>query len=206
VIVNQNSISNEENGQRNIYKAKFNIEKLYKGNSISEFDVWGSTDYTKLGSCEILLNPNERYLAVVQKNANGKFLINRCTPLFLLDDKKPINQQIPDLENLFSYLEKNKNNLLGYFVDYYDSSKHYDEKNKVLKNDFKKTFGEKLKGKFGIYRIKIDDDRRIQEILPIKSIGLDDNKFQNLMKKNITIVRPSTFGSGNEFLLILQFK
>lgn len=201
-----NSKYNRDGNQMNIYKAKVKIDQLYKGNPVFELNIFGTTTYAYSGACEKLVKPNEKYLVLLNKNSNGEYYISSCSNMSKIDDKKSINSQLKTEQKIFKYLDKNKNNLYGVFADYYDNSEDWDQQNKKIITDFSKIFGNKTKGKFGIYRIKTNEAQKIVEIIPLKKTGLDEMKIQELMKKNFEIDYDYlNHNSSNEYLICLKF-
>lgn len=201
-----NSLSNRNGNQMNIYKAKINVEKVYKGIPISELNIFGTTTYASSGACEKLVKPNEKYLVLLNKNSNGEYYVSSCSEMSKIDNKKPINKQLKTEQKIFKYLEKNKNNFYGIFVDYYDNSEHWDQINKKLITDFSITFGKRLNGKFGIYKVRINENQKIVDLTPIKKTGLDEQKIQELMKRNLEIENYLGRNYGEEFLIFLKFQ
>ncbi|TDX86627.1 hypothetical protein [Epilithonimonas xixisoli] len=91
------------------------------------------------------------------------------------------------------------------FVNFYDNSLKFDEANKILNNEFKSVFGEKLKNKFGVYKIKLDSENNIIEVNSIKKFGLNESKMLALIKKNIKIDYLFDENLNSEYLLFLNF-
>lgn len=201
-----NNMYNHDGNQMNIYKAKINIEKIYKGIPIWELNVFGTTTYASSGACEKLVKPNEKYLVLLNKNSNGEYYVSSCSEMSKIDNNRTINSQLKTEQKIFKYLEKNKGNLYGIFVDYFDNSENWDQTSKKVITDFFKTFGKKINGKFGIYKVKIDDNQKIVEIIPIKKTGLNEQKIQELMRKNLEIENYLGSNYGNEFLICLKFR
>lgn len=102
-------------------------------------------------------------------------------------------------QNLFHYLEKNKVQLQKLeIMDFYDKSNNWEG------NDFVKTFGNQLKYKFGIYKVKVDAENNIIAVNPIKKIGLDEKKVSALIRKNLKIYHFSNKNPDAEYLLFLD--
>ncbi|MDP9954953.1 hypothetical protein J2X97_000590 [Epilithonimonas hungarica] len=116
------------------------------------------------------------------------------------------SKTIDNYSKQFSYLEKNNLIFKDFkFINYYDSSVKFDELNNILTNEFKSTFGQKLKNKFGVYKIKLDSENNIIEINSIKKTGLNERKILTLIKKNIKAKYLFNKSPNSEYLLFLDF-
>ena len=197
----------DRNGsQMDVYKAKINVEKIYKGKAFSELNIFGKTTYAYSGACEKLVKSNEKYFILLQKNSNGEYYVSLCSPMSKLYNEKSINQQLKKEQKIINYLERNQNKFLGLkFVDYYDNSENWDHANKKTITDFTKTFDKKLNNKFGVYKVKIDNKEKITEIITIKESGLDEKIIQLLMKKNLELDNYFNQNANDEYLILLRF-
>jgi hypothetical protein len=50
--------------------------------------------------------------------------------------------------------------------------------------------------------VKINDDEKISEIIPIQKIGIKEKQIQELMKKNLRIFRVRGYNSDEYFILL----
>ncbi|UQB70140.1 hypothetical protein [Epilithonimonas zeae] len=186
------------------YKAKIHFDKIFKGQKFKELNVIGNSKNINSGACETLVEPGKKYLILLNKNSNGEYTVSLCSSMFQINtnDLKTID----NYSKQFSYLEKNNLIFKDFkFINYYDSSVKLDELNNVLTNEFKSTFGQKLKNKFGVYKIKLDSENNIIEINSIKKTGLNERKILTLIKKNIKAKYLFNKSPNSEYLLFLDF-
>lgn len=189
-----------------VYNAKINVEKIYKGKAFSELNIFGKTTHAYTGACERLVKRNEKYFVLLQKNSNGEYFVSSCSPMSKLNNEKSINEELKEEQKIINYLEKYKTKFLGLkFVDYFDNSENWDDTNKKLTTDFAKTFDKKLNNKFGVYKVKVDDKEKITEIIPVKKSGLNEKIIQSLMKKNLELENYFNQNPNNEYLILLRF-
>lgn len=186
------------------YKAKFHFDKIFKGQKFEELNVIGNSKNINSGACERLVEPGKKYLILLNKNSNGEYTVSLCSSMFQINTND--SKTIDNYNKQFSYLEKNNLIFKDFkFINYYDSSVKFDELNNILTNEFKSTFGQKLKNKFGVYKIKLDSENNIIEINSIKKTGLNERKILTLIKKNIKAKYLFNKSPNSEYLLFLDF-
>ena len=207
IITIESTYGNEERNEImsgvRIYKAKISFDRLYKGNRIEELVIFGSTTNARSGGCEKLVKAGEKYLLLTSKNQNGEYVVSLCSSMYKIYDNQ---NEVKKYSKQFNYLEKNKNLFKGLqFIDYEDNSEGWNNIEKTTTNEFKSVFGKQIKNKFGVYKIKIDNENNIIEVKSIKKIKLNEKKVLELIKKNIKIYSASYKNSDSEYLLFLDF-
>lgn len=186
------------------YKAKIRFDKIYKGKGFDELTILGTTESISSGACEKLVKAGQRYLILLNKDANGKYIVSFCSNMYGVSNEN--SNEIKKYNNVFRYLEENKTKFQDLrFIDFFDTSQNWDDVNKKEISGFINAFGKKLNNKFGFYRIKLDSENNITEVKSIKKIGLNENKVLALIKKNIKAYYPFYKNSDSEYLLFLDF-
>ncbi|WP_312302319.1 hypothetical protein [Chryseobacterium sp.] len=193
----------DENTEQRTYKADIEIEKVYKGATFKTMYVRGLIRNSYSGACEINVQPNERYLIFLNKY-NNTYSISSCTPRSALKNK-PTKDEKSWLKNLgkaFTYLDNNKFRFIGL-----QFTRCYDETRTGYKSDLSKISGFKPKQPFAIYKVKIDDTSKIQEITPVTTFGSKDGMIENILKTNMTVSTPASFWipDPKEGLLFLSY-
>lgn len=179
------------------YKAKIHFDKLYKGQKFEELNIIGNSKSINSGACETQVKLGEKYLILLNKNNKGEYVVSQCSSMFPVDYNNSKN--LVYYQNLFHYLEKNKVQLQKLeIMDFYDKSDNWEG------NEFVKTFGNQLKYKFGIYKVKVDAENNIIAVNPIKKIGLDEKKVSALIRKNLKVYYFSNKNPNAEYLLFLD--
>lgn len=195
-----NEIVNEVGFGNRTYKAKIGFDKIYKGKEFNELTILGTTESISSGACEIQVKAGEKYLILLNKNLEGKYIVSLCSNIYR------VNSNLKKYNQLFRYLDKNRIKFQDLrFLAFYDKSNDWDDINKKETSDFINTFGKKLKNKFGLYKIKIDSENNIIEVNSIKKIGLNENKILTLIKKNIKVDFISNKVPNSQYLLFLDF-
>jgi len=181
------------------YSADLKFEKIYKGMTFKTLNIFGTTTSLSSGACEKLVMKGEKYLILLSKNKDGLYFVSSCSTMPKIFEDKFLNEY----ENIFKVIEKNKANLhFPKFVQYDDMSEDYNQQKKQITNDFLKLNKKRLRGKLGIYKVKINDDDKISEIIPIQKIGIKEKQIQELMKKNLRIFRGKSFKTDEYFILL----
>lgn len=193
----------DENTEQRTYKAEIEIEKTYKGTTFKTMNVRGLIGNSYSGACEVNVLPNERYLIFLNKY-NNTYSISLCTPKSKLENKstKAENLQFKNLSEAFTYIDNNKFR----FMDL-QFTRCYDETQTGSRSDLSKISGFKPKQPFAIYKVKIDDRSKIQEITPVTTFGSKDSIIENILKTNMKVSKPTSFWNPNpkEALLFLFY-
>jgi hypothetical protein len=193
----------DENTEQRTYKADIEIEKMYKGTTFKTMNVRGLIGNSYSGACEIDVLPNERYLIFLNKNNNTPS-ISSCTPKSKLENKptKAENLWLKNKEKAFTYLNNNTFRFIGL-----QFSHCYDETQTESRSDLSKISGFKPKQPFAIYKVKIDDTSKIQEITPVTTFGSKDSMIENILKTKMKVFTPTSFWNPNpkEALLFLSY-
>lgn len=191
--------NNPEGTGLRTYSADLKFEKIYKGIAFKTLNVFGSTSSLSSGACEKLVMKGEKYLIVLSKNKEGIYYVSSCSTMPQISDDK----YLKEYENIFKVIEKNKADLyFPKFAQYEDMSEDYNHLTKQITNDFLKLNEKRLRGKLGIYKVKINDDEKISEIIPIQKIGIKEKQIQELMQKNLRIFRVRGYNSDEYFILL----
>lgn len=181
------------------YSADLKFEKIYKGIAFKTLNVFGSTSSLSSGACEKLVMKGEKYLIVLSKNKEGLYYVSSCSTMPQISDDKFVKEY----ENIFKVIEENRADLyFPKFAQYEDMSEDYNHQKKQITNDFLKLNEKRLRGKLGIYKVKINDDEKISEIVAIQKIGIKEKQIQELMKKNLRISRGTGYKSDEYFILL----
>lgn len=199
-----NEIRNDAEFGSRTYKAKISFDKIFKGKEFEELIILGTTESISSGACEKLVKAGQKYLILLNKGADGKYIISFCSNIYGVSNEN--SNEIKKYNNVFRCLEENKTKFQDLrFLDFFDTSRNWDDVNKKEISGFINTFGKKLNNKFGFYKIKLDSENNITEVNSIKKIGLDEKKVSALIKKNIKVYYPSYKNSNSEYLLFLDF-
>lgn len=193
----------DENTEKRTYKADIEIEKTYKGKAFKTINVSGLIGNSYSGACEINVLPDERYLIFLNKY-NNTYSISSCTPKSKLENKptKAENLQLKNLSEAFTYIDNNKFRFMGL-----QFTRCYDETQTESRSDLSKISGFKPKQPFAIYKVKIDDTSKIQEITPVTTFGSKDSMIENILKTKMKVSTPTSFWNANpkEGLLFLSY-
>lgn len=201
IITIKSTYRSEIKDDSRIYKAKISFDKIYKGNEIEELTILGRIDSVSSGACERLVRTGEKYLILLNKN--GTQLITLCSSIYSIDNYSL--SFINDYKKQFDFLANNKDLFKGLkFINFHDISKKWDDLKKETTNEFEAVFKKKLKNRFGIYKVEIDNKNEIVKINTVKKIGLSEKKFLELIKKNITVDFRDR-SPNSEYLLLLNF-
>lgn len=180
-----------------LYTADIKFEKIYKGTTFKILNVLGASNFINSGSCGILIKKGEKYLILLSKNRDGEFYASSCSTMPQISDDNVIKKY----ESIFNVIEKNKSKIYsGKFAEYEDLSNEYDIHKKQAINDFTK-LDKKLRGKFGIYKVKIRGEGEIYAIQAVLEIGIKEKKIQELMKKNFRVYE-GVSTQGEYFILL----
>ncbi|WFB69676.1 hypothetical protein [Chryseobacterium sp. WX] len=194
----------DENTEQRSYKADIEIEKVYKGaKTFKTMNVRGLIGNSYSGACEIDVLPNERYLIFLNQY-NNTYSISSCTPKSKLENKPTKDEKLwlKNLEKAFTYLNNNTFRFIGL-----QFTRCYDEFQTEYKSDLSKISGFKPKQPFAIYKVKIDDTSKIQEITPVTTFGSKDSMIENILKTKMKVSTPTSFWNANpkEGLLFLSY-
>lgn len=193
----------DENTEQRTYKADIEIEKMYKGTIFKTINVRGLIGNSYSGACEVDVLPNERYLIFLNKYDNISS-ISSCTPKSKLGNRptKAEKLWLKNQEKVFTYLDNNKFRFMGL-----QFTRCYDENQTEYKSDLSKISGFKPKQSFAIYKVKINERSRIQEITPVITFGSKDSTIENILKTNMIVSTPVSFWNPNpkEALLFLSY-
>jgi len=193
----------DQNTEQRTYKADIEFEKVYKGKTtFKTMNVRGLIGNSYSGACEIDVQPNERYLIFLKSDST--YTISSCTPKSKLGNK-PTKAEKSELKNLgkaFMYLDNNKFRFMGL-----QFTSCYDETQTEHVSDLSKISRFKPKQPFAIYKVKIDDRSKIQEITPVTTFGSKDDTIENILKTNMIVSPPRSFWIPNqkEALLFLFY-
>lgn len=185
------------------YKANINFLSLFKGNKFEVLNIVGHTKFVNSGSCEILIEPGEKYLITLNKNEKGEFWISQCSSIQRIYDQN-LDETITNYKALFQYLTKNSMKFKnGEFVMYWDQTSEYNPSTKNIESGIKKLSNKKVG--FGLYAIKIDDNNSITEIHPIKKLKVKQLKLYQLIKEKFEIYPPENFSKERKYFLAIIF-
>lgn len=191
---------NRNGMQMDSYSADLKFEKIYKGVEFKTLNIFGTTVYASSGACEKLVKKGEKYLILLSKNNDGEYYVSSCNKMSEISDEK----HVKEYEDIFNIIERNKaKSFFIKFADYDDASEDYNIQNYDVVNDFSKLNDKRLKNKFGIYKVEINNDGKILKITPIEKIGVNEEQIQKLMKENFTVYNGLNTNSG-EYLLLLK--
>ncbi|WP_312508038.1 hypothetical protein [Chryseobacterium culicis] len=191
----------DENIEQRTYKADIEIEKMYKGTIFKTINVRGLIGNSYSGACEVNVLPNERYLIFLNRYDNTSS-ISSCTPKSKLENKptKAEKLWLKNQEKVFTYLDNHKFSFIQF-------ARCYDETQTGNTSDLSKISGFKPKQPFAIYKVKINEMSKVQEITPVTTFGSKDNMIENILKTNMIISTPTSFWDPNpkEALLFLSY-
>lgn len=194
----------DENAEQRTYKADVEFEKLYKGAKFKTLNVRGLIGNSYSGACEINVEPNERYLILLSGVNNNNPTISSCTPKSRLSTKptKDENSELEALKKTFSYLDENKYKFIGLTFTSCD-----DETSDDGQTDLSQIKDFKPKQPFAIYRVKINESSKIEEIVTINDFGSQDKIIKDIIKRNMIVDRPMFSDSSDkkEFLILLFY-
>lgn len=192
-----------ENKQQRTYKADIEFEKVYKGKAFKTISVEGLIRKSSLAACEIGVKSNERYLIFLNK-FNNSYSMSYCTPKSRLKNKADEDErsELEDLGKTFSYLDNNRSKFKGLQFTYC-----YDDSQTGYKSDLSKISDFMPKQPFAIYKVKINELSKIEEMTPIESFGSKDNIIEDILKTKMKVSRPMNSQDLNqqEFLLFLSY-
>lgn len=181
------------------YSADLKFEKIYKGIAFKTLNVFGNTTSLSSGACEKLVAKGEKYMILLSKNKDGLYYVSSCSTMPQISD----DNFVIEYENIFKILEKNMAHLaFPRFATYHDLSEDYNPQTKQKISGFLK-LNRRLRNKIGIYKVKVNDDEKIIEIVPIQKIGIKEKQVQELMKKNLTVFGGAGF-KIDEYLILLE--
>lgn len=193
----------DEDEQQRTYKADVEFEKVYKGAKFTTLQVRGLIGRSSSAACEINIQPNERYMIFLNKS-DSSYSISSCTPKSKLENKptKAENLWLKNMSTIFSYLDNNNFKFIGL-----QFARCYDITQTNYKSDLSEIKGFKPKQPFAIYKVKVDDSSRIQEINSVLSFGSKDNTIENILKTKMSVSKPisSWIPDQKEFLLFLSY-
>ncbi|WP_223606063.1 hypothetical protein [Chryseobacterium sp. OSA05B] len=194
----------DENIEQRTYKADVEFEKLYKGTKFKTLTVRGLIGNSSSGACEIDIQPNERYLILLSRSGGNGYTISSCTPKSNLSamSSKDENSQLETLKKTFSYLDQNRYKFTGLtftFCEYETSDDGQTDLSKIV--DFQP------KHSFSIYRVKINESSKIEEIVTITGFGSQDKIIEDVIKRKMIVDRPMFSNSSDrkEFLILLFY-
>ncbi len=191
----------DENIEQRTYKADIEIEKMYKGTIFKTINVRGLIGNSYSGACEVNVLPNERYLIFLNRYDNTSS-ISSCTPKSKLENKptKAEKLWLKNQEKVFTYLDNHKFSFIQF-------ARCYDETQTGNTSDLSKISGFKPKQPFAIYKVKINEMSKIQEITPVTTFGSKDSIIENILKANMIVSAPTSFWDPNpkEALLFLSY-
>ncbi|SEH28857.1 hypothetical protein [Chryseobacterium culicis] len=191
----------DENIEQRTYKADIEIEKMYKGTIFKTINVRGLIGNSYSGACEVNVLPNERYLIFLNRYDNTSS-ISSCTPKSKLENKptKAEKLWLKNQEKVFTYLDNHKFSFIQF-------ARCYDETQTGNKSDLSKISGFKPKQPFAIYKVKINEMSKVQEITPVTTFGSKDSIIENILKTNMIVSATTSFWDPNpkEALLFLSY-
>ncbi|MBE4947702.1 hypothetical protein [Chryseobacterium culicis] len=191
----------DENIEQRTYKADIEIEKMYKRTIFKTINVRGLIGNSYSGACEVNVLPNERYLIFLNRYDNTSS-ISSCTPKSKLENKptKAEKLWLKNQEKVFTYLDNHKFSFIQF-------ARCYDETQTGNKSDLSKISGFKPKQPFAIYKVKINEMSKIQEITPVTTFGSKDSIIENILKTNMIVSATTSFWDPNpkEALLFLSY-
>jgi hypothetical protein len=194
----------DENTEQRTYKADIEFEKVYKGTTtFKTMNVRGLIGNSYSGACEVDVLPNERYLIFLNQS-NNTYSISSCTLKSKLGNRptKAEKSWLKNQEKVFTYLDNNKFRFMGL-----QFTRCYDEFQTEYKSDLSKISGFKPKQPFAIYKVKINERSKIQEITPVTTFGSKDSTIEKILKTNMIVSTPVSFWNPNpkEALLFLSY-
>lgn len=189
-----------ENTEQRTYKADIKFEKIYKGKEFKILHVRGLIDNSYSGACEIDIKPGETYLILLNKY-NGEYSISACSPKYRFDMKKE-KATAKALGKTFAYLDKNKSKFIGFkFTTCFDELQKGDRSDLSAIGDFSP------KNPFAIYKVKINDLSKIEELTPLATFGDKDQEVETILRRNMIVESPMFVNKepGKEFLILLLY-
>lgn len=189
-----------ENAEQRTYKADIKFEKIYKGKKFQTLTVRGLIGNPYSGACETDVQPGETYLILLNKY-NGEYSISSCSPKYRFDmEKEKATSEV--LEKTFAYIDKNKFAFTGL-----QFATCFDELQKGNKSDLSAIKNFSPKNPFAIYKVKVNDYSKIEELTPVTTFGDKDQEIENILKRNMIVDTPMFFDHkpGEEFLILLLY-
>lgn len=189
-----------ENTEQRTYKADIKFDKIYKGKEFKILNVRGLIGNSYSGACEIDVKPGETYLILLNKY-NGEYSISACSPKYRFDLEKE-KATAKALGKAFAYLDKNKSKFIGFeFTTCFDELQKGDKSNLSAIGNFSP------KNPFAIYKVRINDLSKIEELTPLTTFGDKDQEVENILKKNMIVDLPMFVNKepGKEFLILLLY-
>lgn len=189
----------DENYEQRTYKADIEFETIYKGEKFKTLVVSGLIGKSYPGACEINIEPDEKFLLLLKKY-NGSYMLNSCSPRHRLSENE--KGTLKTLSETFAYLDNNKYKFTGLeFITCFDDLQNSD------KPKFSDIENFLPKQPFAIYKVKINDSFKIEEILPITEFGSNDKLIEAILKQNMEVDTPlfSESSSRKEFLILLLY-
>lgn len=202
--------------QRSTYKADLAFEKIYKGNEFDGLNIYGRINVTDansifVGGCDLSVEKGEKYLVILKKNQNNEYWASLCSRLiYLSSEQNPLSdeaEKINSYSNLFSGIEKYKEQFSTLkFVNLYDKTLRLNHKTNKLESDFTKLKIRDPSNKIGFYKITLNDNMKIDHIVPIKKVGTRDEEIEKIIMKNLSRVQGYSENKPKELLLLLYFQ
>ncbi|SHE76968.1 hypothetical protein [Chryseobacterium sp. OV279] len=194
----------DENIEQRTYKADVEFEKLYKGTEFKTLTVRGLIGNSHSAACEIDIEPNERYLILLSGAGSNSYTISSCTPKSKLSARssKDENSELENLKKTFSYLDKNRYKFTGLTFTFCE-----DGTSDIGQTDLSKIKDFQPKQSFAIYRVKINESSKIDEIVTITGFGSQDKIIEDVIKRKMIVDRPMFSNSSDkkEFLILLFY-
>jgi len=194
----------DENTNQRTYKADVEFEKLYKGTKFKTLNVRGLIGNSYSGACETNIEPNERYLILLSGFNDSKYTISSCTPKYSLNTtpSKDENSELENLEKAFSYLDKNKYKFIGLTFTSCD-----DETSPNSHTDLSHLKGFIPKQTFAIYKVKINESSKIEDILTVTGFGSQNDIIEDIIKRKMIVDSPvfSSSSEKKEFFILLFY-
>lgn len=189
-----------ENPEQRTYKADIKFEKIYKGKKFKTLNVLGLIGNSYSGACEIDVEPGETYLILLNKY-NGEYSISSCSPKysFNIEKKKATSEA---LKKAFAYIDKNKLTFVGLRF-----TTCFDQLQKGNKSELSAIRNFSPKNPFAIYKVKINNVSKIEELTPLTAFGDKDKEVENILKRNMIVDVPMSVNEepGKEFLILLVY-
>jgi len=189
----------DNNYEQRTYKADIEFQTIYKGEKFRTLIVRGLIRNSHAGSCEIDVEPGEKLLLLLEKH-NGSYSISSCSPKYRLSEDE--KGTLETLSKTFEYLDKNKDRFRGL-----EFTTCFDELQKGDKSELSNIKNFSPERPFAIYKVKINDSFKIEEIQPVTAFGNNDKLIENILKHNMSVDIPlfSKNSTQKEFLILLLY-